>query len=50
MGQQITIGGERLGAGKKMKVNLREYDRSTHDLGYIWIASIVGVLQSSIKL
>ena len=36
MGQQITIGGERLGAGKKMKVNLREYDRSTHDLSYIW--------------
>lgn len=31
-----TIGGNRLGAGKKMEVNLKTYDRSTHDLSYIW--------------
>lgn len=31
-----TIGGDRLGSGKKMKVDLRTYERSTHDLSYIW--------------
>ena len=31
-----TIGGDRLGSGKKMKVDLHGYERSTHDLGYIW--------------
>jgi hypothetical protein len=31
-----TLGGDRLGAGKKMKVELHNYERSTHDLGYIW--------------
>lgn len=31
-----TIGGNRLGAGKKMTVDLKSFDRSTHDLGYIW--------------
>jgi len=34
--QKITLGGERLGSGKKMKVELKNYERSTHDLGYIW--------------
>ncbi|AXH77768.1 MAG: major capsid protein [Microviridae sp.] len=33
---QKTLGGDRLGAGNKMKVNLHGYERSTHDLGYIW--------------
>lgn len=33
---QKTIGGDRLGSGKKMQVNLRNYERSTHDLGYTW--------------
>ena len=33
---QKTLGGERLGAGKKMKVAMHNYERSTHDLGYIW--------------
>lgn len=28
-----TIGGDRLGAGNKMKTRLRNYERSTHDLG-----------------
>jgi hypothetical protein len=31
-----TLGGDRLGSGKKMKVAMRNYERSTHDLGYIW--------------
>lgn len=31
-----TIGSDRLGSGKKMKVDLRGYERSTHNLGYIW--------------
>ena len=35
-----TIGGERLGSGNKMKVALRNYERSTHNLSYIWRSSI----------
>ncbi|AXH73780.1 MAG: major capsid protein [Microviridae sp.] len=35
-----TIGGDRLGSGKKMKVDLHNYSRSTHDLGYIWRSSM----------
>lgn len=31
-----TLGGDRLGAGKKIQVDLHGYERSTHDLGYIW--------------
>lgn len=31
-----TLGGDRLGSGKKMRVELHGYERSTHDLGYIW--------------
>ncbi|AXH75665.1 MAG: major capsid protein [Microviridae sp.] len=31
-----TLGGDRLGAGKKMKVHLHNYERSTHDMGYVW--------------
>ena len=31
-----TLGGDRLGSGKKMKVAMHNYERSTHDLGYIW--------------
>ena len=33
---QVTLGGDRLGAGNKQKVNLHNYERSTHDLGYVW--------------
>jgi hypothetical protein len=33
---QKTLGGDRLGSGKKMKVELHNYERSTHDLGYVW--------------
>lgn len=31
-----TLGGDRLGSGKKMKVHLHNYERSTHDIGYVW--------------
>src|SRR4051794_18264544 len=33
---QKTLGGDRLGSGNKMKVNLHGYERSTHDLSYVW--------------
>nr|WAE43644.1 MAG: major capsid protein [Microviridae sp.] len=33
---QKTLGGDRLGSGKRMKVPLKNFERSTHDLGYIW--------------
>lgn len=36
MNKKVTLGGDRLGAGKKMQVNLHGFERSTHDLGYIW--------------
>lgn len=31
-----TLGGERLGSGNKMEVALRNFERSSHDLGYVW--------------
>jgi len=33
---QVTLGGDRLGAGKKQTVDLHNYSRSTHDLSYVW--------------
>jgi len=30
------LGGDRLGSGNKLSVDLHNYNRSTHDLGYIW--------------
>ncbi|AXH77143.1 MAG: major capsid protein [Microviridae sp.] len=33
---QKTLGGDRLGSGKKMKVDLHGFGRSTHDMGYLW--------------
>ena len=38
--QQKTRGGDRLGSGQKMQVGLHEYERSTHDLGYIFRTSM----------
>ena len=32
----VTLGGDRLGAGKKQKVQLHNYERSSHDLSYVW--------------
>lgn len=31
-----TLGGDRLGSGNNMKVDLHGYSRSTHDMGYLW--------------
>lgn len=31
-----TIGGNRLGSGKKMTAEMHGFERSTHDLSYIW--------------
>lgn len=36
----VTLGGDRLGAGNKNKVHLRNYERSTHDLSYAWRSSM----------
>lgn len=36
MGIKKTLGGDRLGAGKKMQVDLHNFERSTHDLGRIF--------------
>ena len=38
-----TLGGDRLGAGKKMKVELHNYERSTHDLVYMVIIAIQAI-------
>jgi len=35
-----TLGGQRLGSGKKMDVELSGFERSTHDLSYIWRSSM----------
>lgn len=32
----VTLGGDRLGSGNKNKLYLHNYERSTHDLGYVW--------------
>jgi hypothetical protein len=33
---ETTLGGDRLGSGNKQKISMRNYERSTHDLSYIW--------------
>lgn len=40
MGQKVTLGGDRLGSGKKDKVELRTYERSTHDLSEVFRSSM----------
>lgn len=35
MGHQVTLGGERIGSGNQMKVSLHNYERSTHDTGFV---------------
>ena len=34
--KKVTIGGNRLGSGKKIKAEIRGFERSTHDLSYVW--------------
>ena len=40
MGKNVTLGGDRLGSGNKMRVKLHGFERSTHDLGYIWRSTL----------
>lgn len=45
MSKRVTLGGDRLGAGKKMKVDLKNYGRSTQDMGRVFRSSMApGVL------
>lgn len=37
---EVNIGGERLGSGAKMNLRLKNYERSTHDLSYLWRSSM----------
>jgi hypothetical protein len=46
-----TLGGDRLGSGKKMTVSYKNYERSTHDLSYIWRSTMAtGTLVPFLKL
>lgn len=40
MSSKVTLGGDRLGAGKKQQVELHGYERSTHDLSYVWRSTV----------
>lgn len=45
-----TIGGNRLGSGKKMTVDMKTYERSTHNLSYIWRSTMAaGTLTPFLK-
>jgi len=35
-----SIGGDRLGSGNKQNVSFKNYERSTHDLSYLWRSSM----------
>lgn len=37
---KTEIGGDRLGSGNKSNISMRNYERSTHDLGYKWRSSM----------
>lgn len=37
---KTTLGGDRLGSGNKQEISLKNYERSTHDLGYTWRSSM----------
>lgn len=42
---KVTLGGDRLGSGKKISVNLHNFERSSHNLSRIWRSSMApGVL------
>lgn len=32
----VTLGGNRLGSGNRNKLYMRNFERSTHDIGYLW--------------
>lgn len=47
---KTTLGGKRLGSGKKMDVSMPDYGWSNHDLSYVWRAGIpCGVAIPSMK-
>ncbi|AXH74039.1 MAG: major capsid protein [Microviridae sp.] len=37
---ETTLGGDRLGSGNKQQVSFRNYERSSHDLGFVWRSSM----------
>lgn len=37
---KTTLGGDRLGSGNKQEIAMKNYERSSHDLGYIWRSSM----------
>ena len=37
---KTTIGGDRIGSGNKMDLSFKNYERSTHDLSYLWRSSM----------
>lgn len=45
MAIEKTLGGDRIGSGNKMKVQMHNYERSTHNLSRVWRSSMApGVL------
>ena len=40
MSNQVTIGGDRLGAGGKRKQSLHNFERSTFDQSYLWRSTV----------
>jgi len=37
---KTTLGGDRLGSGNKQEIAMKNYERSSHDLSYIWRSSM----------
>ena len=51
MGQKVTLGGDRLGSGKKMQTELHNYGMSTHNLSTIFRTTAgAGILYPSLVL
>ena len=47
----VNLGGDRLGSGNKMNVNLKGFERSSHDLSFIWRSTMAsGTLVPFINL
>ena len=40
MSSSVKLGGERLGSGKKNKYITKTFERSTHNLSYLWRSSM----------
>lgn len=46
-----NLGGDRLGSGNKIKLYMRNYERSTHDLSYLWKSTMAsGTLVPFMKI